>query len=616
MVWKRRSIVTAVIGAGLTGALAFDEYQAVRSDRASLLLSTIGAPLCAPQRSAPQYKTFFRLAMAQAESDRKPMKTPMKTEVGPFSKAIPTAESVAGADANPVLADDLGALHYPITTPVPLAQRFFDQGLRLAYAFNHGEALRAFRKARTLDPQCAMCYWGEALVLGPNINAPMDGASVAPAFEAVSGAKALATNASPKERALIEALAARYSVDAAADRAALDKAYADAMQAVAASYPADDEIAMQYAESLMDLQPWDYWEGGSKPKGRAAEIVGLLEGVLARSPDHPGAIHYYIHLVEASADPKRALPHARRLGRLMPGAGHLVHMPFHIFFRAGMFKEAVESNRQAVAADEAFIARSAPVGIYPQAYYPHNVHSLLVSAQMAGDGETVIAAADKLEAIVSDAAAKNIAWVQPIKAAPYFAHAQFSDARTILALADPGPDLPYVKAMWHYARAVALAGAGDLPAAQAEADAIARLQEHADLSALAAGGVPAKDVLQLARHVARGRIAQARQDLQAAIGHYQAAVAVEDTLAYSEPPFWYYPTRQSLGAALLLAGYPDRAEHVLRASLQRTPNNGWALFGLMKVYEQRGDQRSARSAAKLLSEAWLGSMRDLDLARL
>jgi tetratricopeptide (TPR) repeat protein len=612
MLWKRRSIVAGVIGAGLAGALAFDEYQAVRSDRASLLLSTIGAPFCAPQRNAPQYKTFFRLAMAQTESNRKPA----KTEVGPFSKAIPTAESVAGADANPVLAGDLGTLHYPITTSVALAQRFFDQGLRLAYAFNHGEALRAFRKARTLDPDCAMCYWGEALVLGPNINAPMDGASVAPAFEAVTRAKALSANASAKERAMIAALTARYSADPAGDRAALDKAYADAMQAVAASFPADDEIAMQYAESLMDLQPWDYWEGGSKPKGRTGEIVGLLEGVLARTPDHPGAIHYYIHLVEASADPKRALPYARRLGRLMPGAGHLVHMPFHIFFRAGMFKEAVESNRQAVAADEAFIARSAPVGIYPQAYYPHNVHSLLVSAQMAGDGETVIAAAAKLEAIVSDAAARNIAWVQPIKAAPYFAHAQFSDARTILALADPGPDFPYVKAMWHYARAVALAGAGDLPAAQAEVGAIARLQEHADLSALAAGGVPAKDVLELAQHVARGRIAQARQDLQAAIGHYQAAVAVEDTLAYSEPPFWYYPTRQSLGAALLLADYPDRAEHVLRASLQRTPNNGWALFGLMKVYEQRGDERSARSAAKLLSEAWIGDMRDLDLARL
>jgi tetratricopeptide (TPR) repeat protein len=612
MMWKRKLITVALMGAGLAGALAFDEYQAARTDRASLLLSTIGAPLCAPQRSGPQYKTFFRLAMAQPENGSKPA----KTEVGPFSRAIPTAESVASADANPVLADDLGTLHYPITTSVAAAQQFFDQGVRLAYAFNHGEALRAFRKARTLDPSCAMCYWGEALVLGPNINAPMDGASVAPAFDAMSRAKALSMKASPKERALIEALAARYSADANGDRAALDKAYADAMQMVAAEYPGDDQVALQYAESLMDLQPWDYWEGGTKPKGRTEEILGLLERVLVRSPDHPGAIHYYIHMVEASGDPKRALPYAQRLGRVMPGAGHLVHMPFHIFFRVGMFKEAVESNRQAVAVDEAFIARSTPVGIYPQAYYPHNVHSLLVSAQMAGDGKTVIEAAKKLEAVVSDAAARNIAWVQPIKAAPYFAHAQFSDAKTILALADPGADFPYVKAMWHYARAVGLAGTGDATAAQSEVDAIAALQESADFAALAAGGVPAKDVLQLAQHVALGRIAQAEQDLQGAIKHYAAAVAVEDTLAYSEPPYWYYPTRQSLGAALLLAGDLDQAEQVLRTSLLRTPNNGWALFGLMKVYEQRGDTRSARSAKNLLTQAWIGELRDLDLARL
>jgi tetratricopeptide (TPR) repeat protein len=321
-------------------------------------------------------------------------------------------------------------------------------------------------------------------------------------------------------------------------------------------------------------------------------------------------------MVEASSDPKRALPYAQRLGRVIPGAGHLVHMPFHIFFRVGMYKEAVEANRQAVAADEAFIARSTPVGIYPQAYYPHNVHSLLVSAQMAGDGKTVIAAAEKLEAIVSDAAARNIAWVQPIKAAPYFAHAQFSDARTILALADPGDDLPYVKAMWHYARSVALARASDTTAAQLEVDAIAQLQKSADFSGLIAGGVPAKDVLQLAQHVALGRIAQAKQDLPAAVQHYTHAVAVEDTLAYSEPPYWYYPTRQSLGAALLLAGDADQAEQVLRTSLQRTPNNGWALFGLMKVYEQRGDASKAKSTKQLLGKAWIGQLDDLHLRRL
>jgi len=611
--WKRKLLITALMGAGLIVALTYDEYQASRPDNTSWLLTTIGVPFCAPQRAGPQYKTFFRLAMAQAETANKPA----KTEVGPFSKAIPDAESIANADANPVLADDLGTLHYAITTSVPLAQKFFDQGLRLTYAFNHGEALRAYRKARTLDPGCAMCYWGEALVLGPNINAPMDAASGAPAFDAISKAKALSGRASAKERALIDALTARYGPDAPADRAVLDTAYADAMQKVAARYPADDQIAVLYAESLMDLQPWDYWEAaGAQPKGRTEEIVGLLEKVLGRTPNHPGAIHYYIHLTEASSDPKRAVPYAKRLGRLMPGAGHVVHMPFHTFFRVGMYKEAVEANRQAVKVDEAYIARSLPVGIYPQGYYPHNVHSLMVSAQMAGEGATVIESANKLGQIVSDTWAKDIAWVQPIKAAPYFAHAQFSDAKTILGLADPGSDFPYVQAMWRYARAVGLAGAGDVTAAQAEVDAIAQLQQANDFAGLVAGGVPAKDVLQLAQHVARGRIAQANKDSASAITHFEAAVALEDTLAYSEPPYWYYPTRQSLGAALLVAGDLDRAEEVLRASLARTPNNGWALFGLMEVYKQRGDRQSAQAAKRLLDEAWMGDTRTLTVARL
>jgi tetratricopeptide (TPR) repeat protein len=607
-VWRRKLVIGTLIGAGLIGALALDERQTSNLAKATALLTTIGVPFCAQQRSGPQYSTFFRLAMAQAESGNKAA----KTEVGPFSKAIPDAESIANADANPVLADNLGTLHYAITTSVPLAQQFFDQGLRLTYAFNHGEALRAYRKARTLDPDCAICYWGEALVLGPNINAPMDAASFVPALDAVNKAKALSGKASAKERALIEALTARYT-----DRGALDQAYADAMQKVAVSYPDDDQIAVLSAESLMDLQPWDYWyAAGTQPKGRTGDIVGLLERVLKRTPDHPGAIHYYIHLTEASGDPKRAVPYAQRLGRLMPGAGHVVHMPFHTFFRVGMYKEAIEANRRAVIADEAYIARSAPVGIYPQGYYPHNVHSLMVSAQMAGDGATVIESAGKLGQIVSNAAAKNIAWVQPIKAAPYFAHAQFSDAKTILSLADPGADFPYVQAMWRYARAVGLANAGHVTAAQVEVDAIAKLEQTSDFSELVAGGVPGKEILRLAQHVAHARIAQANKDLAGAIKHFEVAVAMEDALAYSEPPFWYYPTRQSLGAALLLAGDLDKAEDVLRASLARTPNNGWALFGLMEVYKQRGDEPSAQAAKQLLDKAWMGEMRTLRLARL
>ncbi|MEX0960293.1 MAG: hypothetical protein WDZ63_13500 [Burkholderiales bacterium] len=610
---KRHLILGALMGASLAGALGYDAVQTSRSETTSWLYTTIGAPFCVPERSGPQYKAFFRVAVAEQENAA----APRKTEVGPFSKAIDEADSIVNAGADPVLMDNLGTMHYPVATSMPMAQQFFDQGLRLTYAFNHAEALRAFRKARTLDPDCAMCWWGEALVLGPNINAPMDPAAAAPAYAAVSHARAVAHRASAREQALIEALAQRYSADPQADRSALDRAYADAMQQVAARFPDDDQIAVLYAESLMDLQPWNYWEaGGHEPRGRTGEIMGLLEKALTRMPEHAGAIHYYIHVVEASAEPERALPHARRLGRLVPGAGHLVHMPFHTYFRVGMFRDAVEANLRAVEADEAYIARSAPAGIYPQAYYPHNVHSLLVSAQMAGAGEIVIEAADKLETIVSEAAAKNIPWVQPIKAAPYFAHAQFSDPDTIMALADPGKELPYVRAMWHYARAVGLANAGRLDAARAEVTAIAAIGAQNDFADLAAGGVPAQNVLRLARHVANARIAQAGRDHAAAVEQFKAAVAIEDTLHYSEPPFWYYPTRQSLGAAYALAGRLDDAEEALRESLVRTPNNGWALYGLMKVYEQRGDRIDARAAKKLLAEAWLGKPGALQLERL
>lgn len=555
------------------------------------------------------------LALSDAQADRESKSA--KTEIGPFSKAIPGAGAIAGAEADPLLDDKLGTLHYPITTSLPLAQQYFNQGLRLTYAFNHGEALRAFRKARTLDPNCALCYWGEALVLGPNINAPMNATSIAPAFEAAIKAKALSEKVSAKERALINALVARYGRGAQTDRAALDRAYADAIQKVAESYPEDDQVSVLYAESLMDLQPWDYWEtGGTQPKGRAAEIIGLLEKVLARSPDHAGAIHYYIHLTEASATPEKALPYARRLGSLMPGAGHLVHMPFHTYFRAGMYREALEANRQAVLADEAYIARSNPAGIYPQAYYPHNVHSLMVSAQMAGDGATAIAAAEKLGSIVSDDAAQNIAWVQPIKAAPYFAHAQFSDAKTLLGLADPGAGFPYVRAMWHYARGVGLACEGDTRAARAEVDAIGELARSNDFADLITGGLPIKDILQLAQEVLNGRIATASRDLADAIKHFEAAVALEDKLSYSEPPYWYYPTRQSLGALLLRSGKLDEAEQVLRQSLARAPNNGWVLFALLKMYELRDDKAQAQATQQLLDKTWQGDVRGLNLERL
>lgn len=539
-----------------------------------------------------------------------------KTEVGHFSQRAgqPTATY---AESEPPLWDNLGSLQYRVTTSSALAQKYFNQGLRLTYAFNHAEARRAFRQAQRLDPRCALCYWGEALVLGPNINAPMDPTAVTPALAATAKAQKTAAQSSGKERGLIAALATRYSADPGADRARLDAAYARAMGELASRFPDDQEIAVLFADSLMNLTPWDYWqEGGRQPKGKAGEAIATIERVLTVNPDHPGAIHLYIHLVEASAAPQRAERHAERLGALMPGAGHLVHMPSHIYYRVGRYLDSLAANRAAVAADEAFIAQAKPTGIYPQAYYPHAVHMLLVSAQMSGDGSAAIEAAEKLERVVSDEAARAVPWVQPIKVAPYFALAQFGETSRILALADPGQAVPYAKAMWHYARGVAYAEQGKVGEAQGEADRIAELDRHADFADLTAGGVPVHDLLKLAHHVVLARIALFQGDLARAIDQFRAAVALDDALSYMEPPYWYYPVRQSLGAALLLAGRADEAEAEFRASLARAPNNGWAVYGLLRVHEARGDQQAARVAERRLTQVWVGDRRILSLRRL
>ena len=538
-----------------------------------------------------------------------------KSETNPFSPQRAGDEREFPADAP--LYRNLGKLIYRITTASPMAQRYFDQGLRLAYGFNHAEALRAFRTALTHDPACAMCLWGEALVLGPNINAPMKESAVATAMAAVRAAYDNAGNAKPHEQALIAALAKRYVDNPQAERAALDAAYAAAMGEVAQRFPKDDNIQALYAEALMDLSPWDYWEaGGAAPKGKTGEIVRVLEEVLKRNPDHPGAIHFYIHTVEASAAPERALPYARRLAATMPGAGHLVHMPFHIYYRVGDYKAALAANKAAVAADEAYLAQAKPKGVYPAAYYPHNVHSLMASAQMAGDGKAAVAAAEKLARVVSGEAARAIPWVQPIKAASYFAHAQFSTPRTILALADPGDDLPFVKAMWHYARGVAYAGHKDAAAAHGEAEAIARIKGGSDFAALVAGGVPVPDVLELARQVVLGRAALAEDKLETARAAFDAAVGLQDQLPYSEPPHWYYPVRQSLGAVLVRLGQLDAAEEVFRASLVRAPHNGWALYGLGEVYRRNGRKDALAEITRRLDRAWAGDRDRLDLAQL
>ena len=602
-------IALAVGGILVSGTLA--AYAA--GDRGAIGAASfdplLGDPvLCLSGSSRPQALRYGARLAQLAQSPRSPELRPVDR---PQMAPTPDDESV-----DPPLWAGLGALHYKITTRSPAAQQYFDQGLRLSHAFNHGEARRAFRAAQKRDPDCAMCYWGEALVLGPNINAPMSPDAVAPAMAALTKAQQLAPQASVRERALIEALATRYTAQPPTDRAALDAAYAEAMASAHRRFPQDTIIATLYAEAMMDTQPWDYWQpGGAQPKGHGAEIVQVLERVLKAHPDHPGAIHLYIHAVEASNRPGRAESHAERLEKLMPGAGHIVHMPSHIYYRVGRYIDSLAANKRAVATDEAYLSKSKAEGIYAWGYYPHNVHFLMASAQMAGDGPTAVAAAEKLSAVIPDEALRDVPLVHPVKVAAYFAHAQFSDPATVLALPDPGDDYPYIKAIWHYARGTAHAAAGDIPAARAEADAIARLNRESDFKALEEALIPVPQVLRIAEQTVRARAAQAAGDLPQATRHFRAAIAAQEHLAYMEPPYWYYPLHQSLGAVLLAQGDLDGAEQAFRTSLVRAPNNGWALYGLTQVLEKRGDRKQAAAMQQRFQKAWAGKA-EVDLARL
>ena len=592
-----RKILAIAVAAALLFSVASASSERTAPEHFDPVLEP-GA-FCTPNGSGGKPALLARLVLA-------------RTETAPF-QPVPAQPAL---EQGPVLYRDLGNLHFPVRTRDPRARPWFEQGMLLAYGFNHAEARRAFREAQRLDSGCALCFWGEAYVLGPNINAPMDPGAQEPALAALARATALSKEAPARERALIEALARRYSPDPAAHRAALDRAYADAMRGVARRFPADDNVRVLFAEALMDAQPWDYWEaGGARPKGAGAEIVAQLEAVLARNPRHAGAAHFYIHAMEASTKVEKALPHARRLAGLAPGAGHLVHMPAHIYFRLGMYRESLEANKRAIAADDRYFATSPSDPLYRFAYHPHNIHFVMVSAQMGGDDRTALDAARRLDASIAAEVAAKFPIMQPVKAAPYTTHALFSDADAILALPAPAAGLGLVKAMYHYARAVAHAQRLDAAAAAAELDALASM-ETGDFKAFLEWGVPAKEIIRTARLVATGRLADAQGDLDGAAKAYEEAIAIEDSLAYMEPPYWNYPIRQSLGSVRLRQGRLDEAERAFRDSLARVRNNGWALAGLAETYRVMGKAKAERAARGAMSKAWLGPRGGPDLAKL
>lgn len=487
--------------------------------------------------------------------------------------------------------EGLGTHTLPITTRVAETQAWFDQGLRLTYAFNHGEAIASFRAGARLDPQCAMCYWGEAFAFGPNINAPMDSASAAAAFAAVRQAVARAGNGKPLERALIAALSQRYAERWLPQRAPLDSAYARAMAEVAARFPEHDDVQVLYADALMALSPWNYWTSDHMPRPGTEAMVGTLQRVLARSPEHAGACHYYIHAVEA-AYPQRAEACADRLGSLMPGAGHIVHMPAHIYVRVGRYADAVAVNVHASHADDKHAHEFAPNGIYRLGYYPHNPHFLWFAAAMGGQQQVAIDAA-------RETAAKSnrdvmhlpgLALVQHFVATPLFALVRFQQWDAVLK--EPLPaELPFLRAIWHWARTQAYAARGDLAAARAE---YAQLDLLASDSSLAGEKVWDQAALTTLLGIARGEaasaLAMAEQRPDAAIAELQRALALELTLPYEEPPSWPLPVRQALGQVLLAAGRPIEAEAHFRKDLERFPRNVWSERGLAAALRAQGLQ--------------------------
>ncbi|QIG79296.1 tetratricopeptide repeat protein [Stakelama tenebrarum] len=527
--------------------------------------------------------------------------------------------AVHGGETGPMpLLSGLPPVALTISSGDPVAQRYFAQGMMLVYGFNHVAAIRSFQEAQARDSDCAMCFWGEALAYGPNINAPMDPATRDAMFAALARAEELAPGATVQEQALIAALAKRYSQAPDADRGALDAAYAEAMLAVAARWPEQEDIAVLAAEAVMGTSPWNYWEADGRTLFPAMlPAKQLLETVVARTPDHPQASHLLIHLMEASRDAKLAEPAADRLASgIAPGAGHLVHMPAHIYFRLGRFADSIRVNVDAVRADEAFLDQVGDDGLYRYGYYPHNVHFLVTSAQMAGDLDTALRESARLMDILKPDPAIEIGWMQMIHAAPYLAHAQFSDADTILALPAPDARMPMVGGLRHYARAVAYAERQDGEGFAASLAALRAAGDAPNIAALEAQYFPAGDVLRLAETVAQGRWAMAAGDWDGAIAQFTAAAEIEDGLPYLEPPIWSYPVRQALGAALYQAGRYGEAKTAFLTALSAYPANGWVLWGLGKTEQALGNRLEAEATEAAFGRAWLGDPAWLTMARL
>ncbi|ABA58318.1 TPR repeat protein [Nitrosococcus oceani ATCC 19707] len=529
--------------------------------------------------------------------------------------ATTASEDAPPGDIDPLL-DNLGDHHHPVTTSSSLAQRYFDQGLTLAFAFNHAEAIRSFKDAATIDPDCAMCYWGVALALGPNINAPMEAAAVPQAYEAVQKALALAPKANKAEQAYIQALAIRYGPTSGADREGLDRAYADAMRELSRRYPDDLDGAVIFAEALMNLTPWEYWTPAGEPTAHTQEIIATLESVLERDPNHIGANHYYIHAVEASPAPERALPSAKRLGQLAPGAGHLVHMPAHIYWRVGDYHAAVTANEHAIHTDEEYLPDPDAEGLYRLGYYPHNIHFLFAAAQMEGNSQLALEAARKLVASIPEESYSTLPQLEEFRPMPLYALVRFGKWDEILREPKPGAFFRYTRGIWHWARGMALTRLGQLDSAAQEYEQLTKIGQSQAMAQLVFWSASSgSTLLEIAAHILAGELAGARGQTEAMIAPLREAVGIQDNLRYIEPPAWYYPVRHNLGAALLKADRAVEAEAVYRKDLKQYPQNGWSLFGLAQSLREQGQTEAAATVEKRFEEAWQHADVDLRASR-
>ncbi len=515
-----------------------------------------------------------------------------------------TDMQMKSGDQPATLMSGIGSIHHPVSTKNAEAQRFFDQGLAFVYAFNHDEAIRSFKRAAELDPQMAMAWWGVALALGPNINLDVDPEREKAAYDATQKARSLAKNAPENERTYIAALAKRYSLDPKADLKQLAVDYKNSMGELVKKYPDDLDAATLYAESGMDLRPWRFWTADGKPAEGTEEIVAVLESVLRRNPNHPGAIHYYIHAIEASPNPERALAYAGKLPKLMPAAGHLVHMPAHIYQRTGDYQAAARSNADAAAVDEAYFRANGRQGVYPAMYYNHNLHFLAVARSMEGRFAEAMKAAKRLEGSVVPYV-KDTPMLEGYMTVFPLLLVRFSRWDDIEKMPQPDASMKSTVGIWHFARGMAFAAKGEVERAKTEHEALVAAEKSLPPDALSASGLnPASKVLTIADDFLNARIAAAARDNKTVIERLRKAVEVEDSLSYEEPASWFLPVRESLGAALLRSGDYAGAEQVFRADLEKNRLNGRSLFGLMETLKAQKKESAAATVQREFKRAW------------